>query len=119
MPTRLTAVDLEDFEDDSTDDFKKRHQRAEAIAQALGRAVAADEQAFIELLAGLVSGGANGRLWSFGRGLVEGAHDPKVIWNRLVVQLGGHCRSATEGWGSSWLLACGACERPKACQRSA
>src|SRR5262249_13451363 len=87
MPTRLTAVDLEDFEGDSNDDFRKRHERNEAIAKALGRSVAVDEQAFDELLAELVSGNGNGRLWAFGQGLVEGAEDPHATWERLVGQL--------------------------------
>jgi hypothetical protein len=57
----------------------------EAAAQSLGNAVAADNRAFAELLAELVTG--EGRLWSFARGLVESAEDPSTMWELLAAQL--------------------------------
>ena len=46
--------------------------------------VAKDDQALTELLPEIIS--ADGRLGSFGAGLLEGAHDPEVMWERLVSQ---------------------------------
>ncbi len=85
FPTGLSGLYLHDHEDGSTDGIKAGFQRLEAHAMGLGRAVAADQRAFGELLAELVS--SDGHLWSFGRGLVEGAENPPEVWNRLSGQL--------------------------------
>jgi hypothetical protein len=86
LSEELTGLDLDDFENDSTDDSGAAMERGEAIARGLGKAVAADEIAFGELLAELVSG-SGWLLWSFGQGLSEGTRDPKALWLRLVKQL--------------------------------
>jgi hypothetical protein len=86
LSEELTGLDLDDFENDSTDDSGAAMERAEAIARGLGKAVAADDIAFGELLAELVSG-SGWLLWSFGQGLSEGTRDPKALWLRLVKQL--------------------------------
>lgn len=83
---RSHDLDLDDFEDESTRNEENRYQRLELIAHKLGKAVASDEHAFSELLAELVGVDA-GRLWSFGRGLAEGAGDANSMWGRMVSQL--------------------------------
>ncbi len=87
FPTGRTSLDLLDldFEDDTVNDIKDRYARMEAMAQSLGNAIAADDSAFAELLAELVT--AEGRLWSFARGLVESAEDPGTMWELLAAQL--------------------------------
>jgi hypothetical protein len=84
LSSKLSSLDL-DFEDDGADDIQTRLERIEANAQSLGKAVAMGVNVFGELLPELVS--SEGRLWSFGRGLVEGAEDPSAMWNQLVAQL--------------------------------
>jgi hypothetical protein len=74
-----------DFEADATDNISQRIERTEQIAQALGKAVASDEDAFGKLAAELVVG--EGRLGSFGWGLAEGSKDHHALWTSLVVQL--------------------------------
>jgi hypothetical protein len=83
--TRLQGVDLGDFEDHSDDNITKRMARTEELAQQLGKSVVNDEAIFTELLPELVS--TDGRLWSFGQGLVEGTANPAALWNRLVTAL--------------------------------
>lgn len=68
--TRLQGVDLDDFEDHSSENIATRMARTEALAQDLGRAVASNEVALAELLPEVVS--SDGRLWSFGQGLLLG-----------------------------------------------
>jgi len=79
------GLDLDDFDDKRTEDYDVGMRRTEAIARDLGKAIAADEIVFGELLAELVSG--KGRLTSFGQGLLEGTKDPKATWDRLVTLL--------------------------------
>lgn len=83
--TRLQGVDLDDFEEYSTDDIVARLARAEEIARNLGKAVATDTVISAELLPEIVT--SDGRLWSFGRGLLEGAADAEEMWNHLVAAL--------------------------------
>lgn len=79
------ALDLDDFKDHSTEDIGTRTARTEALAQDLGKAVATEEAVLDELLPEVVS--SDGRLWSFGQGLLEGAADAEKMWNRLVTAL--------------------------------
>jgi hypothetical protein len=51
----------------------------------LGQAVAAKNEVLDELLPELVSN--NGRLWEFGRGLLQGSTDAEMVWHRLVSAL--------------------------------
>lgn len=74
-----------DIEDGSTENIHERLERMEATAEDLGKAVAADEEVFGELLVELLT--SQGRLWSFGRGLAVGACDPRAVWDRLVAEL--------------------------------
>ena len=83
--TRLQGVDLDDFEDHSTEDIGVRMARTEALAQDLGKAVATEETVLEELLPEAVA--VDGRLWSFGQGLLDGAADAEIIWSRLVAAL--------------------------------
>jgi len=62
----------------------RRYTRAEELARTLGKAVAADANAFAELLPELVTN--DGLLWPFGMGLTDGAPDRKTFWDRLVHQ---------------------------------
>ena len=68
----------------SDDNFSLQYERMEEVARSLGTAVASDNHAFDELLPEMLT--ADGRMWSFGRGLAEGAADVVGLWNRLVEQ---------------------------------
>jgi hypothetical protein len=81
FPTRGGA-DFEDYDEDGVADIHKRMARAEAIAQELGMAIAADEPLFTRLLPEIVSG--DGLFWPFGMGLMEGAADSRLMWLRLT-----------------------------------
>jgi hypothetical protein len=83
--TRLQGVDFEDFEDHSTEDIGTRMARTEALTQDLGKAVATERTFLTELLPEIVA--SDGRLWSFGQGLLEGAVDAEEMWNHLVAAL--------------------------------
>ncbi|MBZ5608788.1 MAG: hypothetical protein LAP38_11045 [Acidobacteriia bacterium] len=85
--TRLQGVDLDDFEDHTSEDITTRMARTEALAQDLGKAVATEETLLAELLPEIVTN--DGRLWSFGQGLLAGASDAEEMWNRLVATLAG------------------------------
>ena len=74
-----------DAQDDSALGIQRMMDRLESMAQTLGRTVAADKCAFAELLPELVI--AEGRVWSLGRGLAQGAKHPEELWSRLVLQL--------------------------------
>ena len=77
-----SALDLEDIDLDADDNPTAAYERQEAIAKALGRQVAVSEEDFTTLIPELVRG--HGRLWSFGRGLAQGAEKPLVAWQHLV-----------------------------------
>jgi hypothetical protein len=79
VPNRWSLLDS-----DADEDIAKSMERAEAAAEALGRAVASDEQVFDAVLAELLTGG--GRLWSFARGFVSACNDLDAKWGRLVHQ---------------------------------
>lgn len=83
--TSLPGVDLDDFDDSSSEDIGSRMARSEAVAEDLGKAVAGEQTALTELLPELVL--RDGRLWSFGQGLVEGSDDVSGTWSRLVASL--------------------------------
>jgi hypothetical protein len=72
--------------DDDTTDVTKIIEQVEAVAYSLGKAVAVDQGAITALLPDLI--GANSQqMWSFGRGLAEGAEQPRAIWSQLVAHL--------------------------------
>ena len=75
-----SGPDLEDM--DLEGDIASKLERLEEIATELGAAVAADDEAFSELLPDLLRGGR--RTWSFGRGLAGGSEERRTIWSRLV-----------------------------------
>jgi hypothetical protein len=81
----LSAIYVTDIEGGGGGDIGERMAKAGAIAQELGRSVAADEPAFNQLVSDLVSHG--GELWPFGQGLARGSDDPRRTWNRLVAGL--------------------------------
>jgi hypothetical protein len=68
--------------------------QVETVAHELGKAVATNEDSFAELLPDLVTGNSQ-QLWHFGRGLAEGAQDPRAMWDRFV----SHLKSTLEGEG--------------------
>lgn len=74
------GLDLEDVEVDA--DPKSTTERIEVMARNLGAAVAADEEAFVELLPYLLHGG--NRIWEFGQGLAKASLDPCATWAKLV-----------------------------------
>lgn len=71
---------------DSKESIESAMFRLETTAYELGRGVAADGAAFTELLPELVCTRSD-QIWSFGRGLAQGADDPAKIWKQLVAQL--------------------------------
>jgi len=78
------GLDFEDIEFDENEDPINAWERLEAIARALGKQVA-EAGYLIECLApDLVRG--QGRTFSFGRGLAQGA-DPRRIWTALKDRL--------------------------------
>ena len=85
LSDRMLGVGL-DSEDDGHRDIKRILERAERMAEELGKAVAPDEKALAELLPDLTSGRGQ-LLWNFGRGLAEDATQPEVLWDRLINQL--------------------------------
>ena len=80
MGDRSGGLDLEDMEVDG--DPVRAAGRLEAIARALGSAVATDEEVFAELLPDLLRGG--NRAWAFGCGLASASPDLRATWARLV-----------------------------------
>jgi hypothetical protein len=71
---------------DSKESIESAMSRLETTAYELGMGVAADGDAFTELLPELVCTRSD-QIWSFGRGLAQGADDPAKIWKQLVAQL--------------------------------
>lgn len=60
--------------------------RLQDLAYDLGKSVAADSSTFAELLPELVSARGD-QIWSFARGLAQGANDPVAVWKLLSRQL--------------------------------
>ncbi len=85
LSTRLQGVDFEDFDEHAGEDISTRMERAEALAKQLGKAVATEEATLASLLPTLVS--SDGRLWSFGEGLLEGTANIVALWDRVVAAL--------------------------------
>jgi hypothetical protein len=74
---------------DATDngtDIQKILARVDAMAYELGKGVAVDQDSFTTLLPDLIDGTTQ-QLWHFGRGLAQGAKNPRDVWSRLVAQL--------------------------------
>jgi hypothetical protein len=82
----LLGVGIDSAEDGSAD-IQRAMDQVEAAARDLGKASAADQGALAVLLPELLAGNSV-QLWSFGRGLAEGAGEPRAIWGQLVAQLG-------------------------------
>jgi len=68
---------------DRANDVGKTMLQVQTVSRDLGKAVAADQEAFAVLLPELVWGNTE-QLWNFGTGLAEGAEEPRAIWNRLL-----------------------------------
>jgi len=77
---RSGGLDLEDIDLDA--DPMTEAERLDTIARELGRAVAIDDDALIELLPDLSRGGSRAHL--FGCGLAEASDNPRATWMRLV-----------------------------------
>jgi hypothetical protein len=80
---QASIYDFDEIDDET--DFGKSRAKATIGIESLGEKVAANETVLQELLPELLSG--EGELWHFGMGLARGSHDPKLLWNRLTVQL--------------------------------
>lgn len=74
LVTGLDALSLEDDPDSP--------ERMEEIARELGASVAADDDAFSELIPDIVRGGT--KAWAFGCGLADRCPNPRTAWSRLV-----------------------------------
>ena len=85
LTEHLSVGGLDSEDDKNPDDVNFTVQRIENMAQALGQAVAADEEILGVLLPEIVTG--KGQLWSFGRGMAEVSVAPAALWDRLVSQL--------------------------------
>jgi len=68
------------------EDVESAWSRLQNVAYDLGKSVAADSHAFTVLLPELVAARGD-QIWSFGRGLAQGADDPVAIWKQLASQL--------------------------------
>jgi len=77
----LGRIDLEEYEEDDPDPGNA-HARTEALAENLGEELAADEEAFRELLPELAR--SSSKLASLGAGLAKGTTDRCATWERLV-----------------------------------
>lgn len=84
-------LELDDFDIDDDNAAAAGLQRRDAIAVALGKKTAGNEEAFKELLPELTRG--SGLLWMFGKGLARGAHDLDAVWNALAAEF----KSTDEG----------------------
>lgn len=80
LSDRAGGLELEDIELDG--DISNEFEKLEALAAELGRAVAADEAVFADLLPDLLRGGS--RAWAFGRGLAEASGNGRTAWSKLV-----------------------------------
>lgn len=88
LPRKGNRLDLSDFKHDSSSDPVSTYERAEAVAQQLGKEVGEDPQTFRELLPELVCRNNGGtQLIFFGRGLCTGTQNPEETWKTLVAQL--------------------------------
>lgn len=85
LSTQLQGIDFDDFEEHAGEDPSTRMAQGETLARQLGKAVANEEAILATLLPALVS--SDGRLWSFGEGLLDGATDARVLWDQLVAAL--------------------------------
>lgn len=82
----LIYIGIDSTVDGSTD-VQRSLEQVQSVAIELGRAVAADQNAFAALLPELVAGRSD-QLWMLGRGLAEAAKERRAVWNQLVAQLG-------------------------------
>ena len=71
---------------DRDEGIESAMSRLQNTAYELGVSVAADGRALTELLPELVRMRSD-QIWSFGRGLAQGAENPSNIWKQLVAQL--------------------------------
>ena len=78
---RFVAVTNDTY---SETEFAAQHERMEESARKLGFAVATNSDAIDKLLPEIFT--ADGRMWSFGRGMAEGVKDVVGLWKRLVLQ---------------------------------
>lgn len=62
------------------------YEKSQLMARALGKDVIKDEGVFNQLVPGILTN-REGRLYSFGQGLAEGAKDPSKVWNRLCEEI--------------------------------
>lgn len=85
--SRVQYIDLDEFEDHTTEDVATRMARTEVLARELGKDVANDEAVFAQLLPELMKSDGS-LLWFFGQGLVDGAGDRAGTWQRLITALG-------------------------------
>lgn len=81
---RFVAVTNETY---SETESAAQYERMEESARKLGFQVATDSDALDKLLPEIFT--ADGRMWSFGRGLAEGAKHVAVLWKRLIEQFAG------------------------------
>ncbi|MBZ5678376.1 MAG: hypothetical protein LAP61_29415 [Acidobacteriia bacterium] len=85
LSPRIHGIDFEDFDEHPGEDSSAKMARTEALARTLGKAVATNEEILASLVPALVS--SDGRLWSFGAGLLDGTTDAAALWDCLVAAL--------------------------------
>jgi hypothetical protein len=79
------SIDLDDLDEVKNDDHAGAMARAAATVEALGRDVAADDEAFKALLPDLVRG--SNKSVGFGRGMGLAADRPRELWSAMVAQV--------------------------------
>jgi len=80
---RYTGLDITDGENDDGD-IRKPWEKAESLAKDLGCAMAVDAKARSIFLSEVFGKQQAPRTFAFGRGLAEGAKDPKFLWDELL-----------------------------------
>jgi hypothetical protein len=91
-------VDFDEYDEDADGDAGNWYERAEKLAEGLGKEVAVDDSALHELLSELITG--SGKLISFGAGLALGAAAPRAMWQKLTEEF---CQTPEESRGTQLL----------------
>lgn len=79
----LDYAEMDDHDGIEPEKLTAKYERANTLAEELGRVVCIDEKAFKVLLPDLVVGDA-GRLFPFGRGLALGSTEQRLVWDLIT-----------------------------------
>ena len=95
---RLDYADMDEGDEREDESPTAAYERANAVAEGLGKKCAQDDALLITLLPDLVRG-SGGRLTAFGKGLAHGTPNRADVWSQLHKALAatreGECNAAT------------------------